>query len=432
MQRKLSARNLMRCSAACIVVALAACSGGMTPSTSTGVQNGAASQAALSSIQDAADVQQQIASGNFIQACPDAGPGKMRCLTLGLRDTSVAPRSETPQGSVAGYGPSQLQAAYNFTKQAKKNAGGLVVIVDAGNDPAFVSDLQVYRKQFGLPKCDRGCVKVVNQEGKSKPLPPTITSWLGEEALDGDMVSANCPNCKIIIVEADSNNGIDLFKSEKTAAKFHPMAISNSWGGGEYKGEGPATKRFFDYPGIAVTASTGDGGYGVIYPSTAETVTAVGGTSLRTGGTGSRGWTETVWAGAGSGCSQFIKETSWQAPIEQQLGGCTNRIAADVSYDANPGTGVAVYETTPGDGEAPGWQVWGGTSVGSPAIAAIYALSGNVKGVPASLAYANPGDLFDVTSGSNGDCAPNNYLCTGEVGYDGPTGLGTPNGLGAF
>jgi subtilase family serine protease len=147
----------------------------------------------------------------------------------------------------------------------------------------------------------------------------------------------------------------------------------------------------------------------------------------------SRGYTETVWAGAGSGCSQYSKVPKWQEPIEKSLGGCSKKLAADVSYIGNPNTGVAVYETIPGDGEAPGWQVWGGTSTGAPAIAAIYALAGDASSqkIPAEIAYANPGDLNDITSGSNGQCSPA-YLCNGEVGYDGPTGLGTPNGLGAF
>ena len=144
-------------------------------------------------------------------------------------------------------------------------------------------------------------------------------------------------------------------------------------------------------------------------------MTAVGGTSLFKA-TNSRGYTESVWNGAGSGCSQYSKVPKWQKPTEQQLGGCSKKLAADVSYIGNPNTGVAVYETEPGDGEQPGWQVWGGTSTGAPAIAAIYALAGDASSVkiPASLAWANPGDLNDITSGSNGTCSPD-YLCTGEV-----------------
>jgi subtilase family serine protease len=427
-----SARRLLRWAAAGIVIALAAgCSGGgMTPQAGGVTPQGTANQAALQSIEDAAYVAQQIAMGNFIQACPNVVFGEGRCFALGLKETARAPRSEAgADGSVAGYGPSQLQAAYNITSAAKNDSGGRVAVVEAGGDPNLEKDLAVYRKQFGLPRCDvvSGCLRIENQDGKIRPHPPVIDGWLAEQSLDVDMVSANCPNCKILVVEASTSLGV----AERTAARAHPVAISNSWGSEEFKGEKPSEHRLFDHPGIAITASAGDGGYGVIFPSAANTVTAVGGTSLYTA-KNSRGYTETVWAGTGSGCSQYIPETSWQLPIEQKLGGCSNRIVSDVAYIADPNTGVAVYESIPGDGEAPGWQVWGGTSVGSPAIAAIYALSGDTTGIPASIAYANPSDLYNVTSGSNGNCAPYDYLCNGEVGYNGPTGFGTPDGLGAF
>lgn len=432
MRIQFSSRSLLRWTTACIAVALAAgCNGGGIAPQASGVtpQTGG-NQAAVQSIEDAAYVQHQIATGSFIQACPSVVFGEGRCFALGLKDTFRAPRSEAgANGSVQGYGPSQLQAAYNITRAAKNDPGGRVAVVEAGGDPNLEKDLAVYRKQFGLPRCDvvSGCLRIENQYGKIRPHPPVIDGWLAEQSLDVDMVSANCPHCKILVVEASTSLGI----AERTAARAHPVAISNSWGGGEFKGENPSEHRLFDHPGIAITASSGDGGYGVIFPSAANTVTAVGGTSLYTANN-RRGYKETVWAGTGSGCSQYIPETSWQLPIEQQLGGCSNRIVSDVAYIADPNTGVAVYESIPGDGESPGWQVWGGTSVGSPAIAAIYALSGDTTGIPASIAYANPGDLYNITSGSNGSCSPYDYLCTGEVGYNGPTGLGTPNGLGAF
>jgi hypothetical protein len=416
----------MRWSGACIIAAFGAgCSGGTTPSIPSQVGG---NQAALAIVESAGYVQQQIATGNFIEACPTLVFGHWRCQALGLKDTSGAPRAQgVREDAVAGYGPSDLQSAYNLTKDVKK-PGGLVAVVEAYGDPNLASDLAVYRKEFGLPKCDEasGCLRIVNQKGKKKPLPPVNDGWLAEQSLDVDMVSANCPNCKILVVEAATS----LSAAERTAANLHAVAISNSWGGSEYKGERHAAKGPFNAPGIAITASAGDGGYGVIFPSAANTVTAVGGTTLRQS-SGSRGWAETVWPGSGSGCSAYEPTPSWQVATEQKLGGCSNRIVADVAYIADPNTGVAVYESIPGDGEAPGWQVWGGTSVGSPAIAAIYALSGDTTGIPASISYANTQDLFDVTSGSDGSCSPA-YLCTGEAGYDGPTGNGTPNGVGAF
>jgi len=425
-----STKRLARWGASLILAAFAAgCSGAMTPS----VSQGAGSQNALRGLEGAADVAHQIATGAFIPACPTIVFGEGRCLAIGLKDTSRAPRSEAgPYGSVMGFGPAQLQSAYNIENAAKNDKGGLVAVVEAGGDPALDHDLGVYRKQFGLPRCDirNGCLRIENQYGKIRPHPPVIDGWLAEQSLDVDMVSANCPHCRILVVEASTSLGI----AERTAARAHPIAISNSWGGSEFQGEKPSEHRLFDHPGIAITASSGDGGYGVIFPSAANTVTAVGGTSLYKA-SNSRGWSETVWEGSGAGCSQYIPETTWQAPIEEKLGGCSKRIVADVAYIADPNTGVAVYESLPGDGEPPGWQVWGGTSVGSPAIAAIYALSGDTSGYPASIAYANPTDLYNVTSGTDSpsdQCAPYYYLCNGEVGYNGPTGLGTPNGLGAF
>jgi hypothetical protein len=421
-------RAIARWCLAVTTAVAAGCAGSGLPST-TGY---GASPQAMSSIQSAADVRAQIASGNLIEACPAISFHQARCLALGLRDHSLAPRSKGLSGSVAGWGPAELQAAYNIVDAAKNNPGGTVALIEAGGNPNLNSDLKVYRKEFGLPPCTLGnkCLRILNQHGSKGPLPPVINQWLAEQSLDVDMVSANCPNCKIVVIQASSN----LYTAEQVGSRLQPppAAMSNSWGGAEYPQQIRATAVIFNHPGIAITASTGDTGYGVIFPSTSPNVTAVGGTSLFAA-KGGRGYTEKVWGGAGSGCSQFSKTAKWQLPIEQQLGGCTNRIAADVSYIADPNTGVAVYETIPGDGEAPGWQVWGGTSTGAPAIAAIYALAGNTGGVkvPASLAYANPGSLFDITTGSNGSCSPA-YLCTGETGYDGPTGLGTPNGLGAF
>lgn len=426
MFKVLRARNIVRSS---IVLALAAVAAGCSGAgTSPGAIPQTGSQAAATQplARGAGPVEQQIALGNYVQACATPVSGNIHCLALGLKNPQLAPR--LGNDLISGFTPPELQAAYNITNAAKKNSGGLVALIEYGGYPTLEADLKVYRKQFGLPKCTTKdkCLQIVNQSGKTKPLPATNAGWDAEQALDLDMVSANCPNCTILVVEASSN----LFAAENTAATFNPVAMSNSWGEGEYNGEVSDEQTYFNHPGIAITASSGDGGYGVIFPSAASTVTAVGGTSLKVA-QGSRGYTETVWSDSGSGCSAYVPVPTWQAAIEQQLGGCSNRIVSDVAYVANPGTGVAVYETTKGDGEAPGWQVWGGTSVGSPAIAAIYALSGNTAGVPAALAYSNASDLYDVTSGSDGSCSPA-YLCTGEVGYDGPTGNGTPNGVGAF
>jgi len=303
-----------------------------------------------------------------------------------------------------------------------------VAIVDAYDDPNAAADLSTYRQEYGLPSCttSTGCFRKVNQTGGTTP-PSSNGGWSQEISLDLDMVSAVCPNCHILLVEASSASFANLGAAENTAAGLGATAISNSYGGSEFSGESAYDSSYYNHPGIAITASSGDGGYGVEYPAASPNVTAVGGTTLKPA-SNTRGWTETVWSGAGSGCSAYELQPSWQQKLN--LSGCSGRMVADVSADADPITGVAVYDSFSYKG-ASGWLVFGGTSVASPIVASVYALAGYPSDGAPAHAYANPSALYDVISGSNGTCSPG-YLCTGEVGYDGPTGLGTPDGLGAF
>ncbi|MBV8363261.1 MAG: S53 family peptidase [Candidatus Eremiobacteraeota bacterium] len=338
--------------------------------------------------------------------------------------SSNAPWSCTSIPGVSGYYPCDLQQAYSLP--ITNGNGHTVALVDAYDDPNAESDLATYRSEFGLPACTtaNGCFRKVNQSGQQANYPSPNSGWAAEESLDVDMASAVCPNCHILLVEADSNSFADLAASEDTAASLGATEISNSYGGGEFSTE-TTQDTHFNHPGIAITASTGDSGYGAQYPATSQYVTAVGGTNLSTSGN-ARGWTESAWSGGGSGCSQYEPKPAWQTDPS-----CTKRMEADVSAVADPSTGVAVYDTY----NASGWQVFGGTSVASPVIAAVYALAGNGASINyGSYPYLHPGYLYDVTTGSNGSCAIA-YFCHAEVGYDGPTGLGTPNGsfgLGAF
>jgi hypothetical protein len=353
------------------------------------------------------------------RVCGDAGPGQARCHAQVRLGPDGKPRTG---GTPSGYGPADLQSAYNLPA-SPAGSGMTVAIVDAYGYPNAESDLAVYRSYYGLPACTtaNGCFKKVNQSGVEGSYPQNNSGWATEEALDVDMVSAICPSCKIILVEANSANQSDLDAAVDTAASLGANAISNSYGGSENSSS--ANDTHYDHPGIAITASSGDNGYGVEFPASSQYVTAVGGTSLSKA-SNARGWTETAWSGAGSGCSSYVAKPSWQKDT-----GCAMRTVADVSAIADPYTGVAVYET---NGKRGGWQVYGGTSVASPIIASVYALSGGNWSSPApSYPYANASKLFDVTSGSNGSCG-GTYLCTAEAGYDGPTGLGTPDGSGAF
>ena len=354
------------------------------------------------------------AAGVSIRPVCGAVPlGHVRCFSLVKGDAS--PFASGP----SGYGPADLQSAYALPS-ATAGAGQTVAIVDAFDDPTAEQDLAQYRSFYGLPPCTSasGCFRKVNQTGGTLPMPPPSADWSLEISLDLDMVSAVCPNCKILLVESNTNLDSDLYTAEDTAARLGPNTISNSWGGSEYSGQ-TADDTHFNHPGVAITASSGDSGYGVSFPAASRYLTAVGGTSLTKGG-GTRGWTESAWSGAGSGCSAYEAKPSWQTDT-----GCSRRTVADVSAVADPNTGVAVMY-------AGLWWTVGGTSASSPIIASVYALAGNASTVNAgSYPYSHTAGLFDVTSGSNGTCSPS-YLCHGAAGYDGPTGLGTPNGASGF
>jgi len=325
-------------------------------------------------------------------------------------------------GTPSGYGPADLRAAYKLTGTG--SASQTIAIVDAYDDPNAESDLAVYRSQFGLPACTtaNGCFRKVDQNGGTT-YPRGDQGWAEEISLDLDMASAICPNCHILLVEAKTNAFANLTAGVDRAALMGATVISNSYGGSEYSGE-VSDQSHYNHPGIAITVSTGDAGYGTEFPAASQYVTAVGGTSLKKDGS-ARGFSETVWSGAGSGCSAYITKPTWQTDA-----GCAKRTVADVSAIADPNTGVAVYDTYrlhPG-----GWLVFGGTSVASPIIASVYAVAGNAASVTyGSYPYAHTTSLFDVVSGSNGSCG-GSYLCTGAAGYDGPTGLGTPNSSAAF
>ncbi|WP_063771102.1 S53 family peptidase [Streptacidiphilus neutrinimicus] len=397
----------------------------------------AAATVALFGLTAVAPAQAATASGttSYHRQCPEAPTGFASCNALKRTDVKpeLAHGAATPLATVSGYGPSQLQSAYNLASASASNGGGeTVAVVDAYDYPSAQSDLNAYRSQFGLPACGSGCFTKLNENGATSPLPspaPSSDDWTGEEALDIDMVSAMCPNCHIILVEANSESNDDLGAAVNAAVNAGAKFVSNSYGGSEASNDTTYDTEYYDHPGVAVTASSGDSGYGVEYPAASQYVTAVGGTSLSTA-SNSRGWTESVWStssseGAGSGCSADDPKPSWQKDT-----GCSKRTVADVSAVADPATGVAVYDTYNNNG---GWNVYGGTSVASPLIAAVYALAGTpAAGTdPASYPYAHTSALNDVTSGSTASCSPA-YLCTAEVGYDGPTGLGTPNGVTAF
>jgi subtilase family serine protease len=346
------------------------------------------------------------------------------CLSKVLvNGQGVVPHSTTPAAGAKT--PSQLKDAYKLT--GTSSGGRTVAIVDAYGYPSLASDLATYRSYFGLPACttSNGCLKILDQNGGSS-LPRFDTGWAGEQALDVDAVSAICPDCKIVVVQAKSASIADLGTAVNTAAKqAGVVAVSNSYGGGDLSDATYGAA--YNHPGIAVTASTGDNGYqGGSFPASSSYVTAVGGTTL-TSASNTRGWNETVWSGAGSGCSTVNAALAAAAPYDT---GCAKRAIADVSAAADPSNGgMAVYYPT--SRTASTWAQVGGTSESAPIIASVYALSGNTAGYANAIPYGHTANLFDVTGGSNGSC-PTTQWCSARGGWDGPTGLGTPNGTGGF
>jgi subtilase family serine protease len=351
-------------------------------------------------------------------------PGTAHCFAKVVTDARGNIREWTPNPRLArnstpsGYGPADLRSAYKVTSSGSSSY--TIAIVDAYGYPNAEADLATYRSQYGLPPCTtaNGCFKKVDQNGGTN-YPRTDVGWAQEQALDLDMASAMCPNCKILLVQGTSATFGNLAAATNYAAA-HANAVSNSYGGSESGSN--SYESAYNHPGIAVTVSSGDNGYGVEFPASSPHVTAVGGTSL-TRASNARGWSELVWSGAGSGCSATYAKPTWQTD-----GLCARRTVADVSAIADPNTGVAVYG--PVTARRSGWMVFGGTSVAAPLVAGVYGANGGSANF-GSDPYGNVAALFDVTSGSNGTCG-GTYLCTGTGGYDGPTGLGTPNGTSAF
>ena len=380
-----------------------------------------------------------------IPVCGVPTPGDARCHARVVVDKDNKPFAGTTPPSTS-MGPVQFHSAYNLPctpggapqsvcQQPIAFGPQTIAIVDAYHMPTMEQDLQVYSNQYGLPSCTKanGCLKVVNQTGGTT-LPSIVSSgWAFETAMDVEVAHALCQTCKILLVEANSSSMNDLAAAVNTAANLGATAISNSYGANEWSTES-AWDSYYNHPNIAVTASSGDNGYGTSYPAASKYVVAVGGTSLQLFSDNSYA-SESVWNGAGSGCSTYEGANTWQTSLSNwsQTNCGTKRAIADVSADADPNTGAAVYDSTPYSGQSGWWQV-GGTSLSSPIIAATYALAGGLASTSnaSSILYKNftSTNSHDVVTGTNGNCQT--ILCKGSTGFDGPTGLGTPNGITGF
>jgi hypothetical protein len=386
--------------------------------------------------------------------CPAVAPGLARCAAQALilhsshklvrpdvantRPLALGPRSAQPAATSAASAPAvsqptagtpaYLQQGYDLSWLSQTGGrGDTVAVVDAYDDPTAESDLATFRSTSGLAACTtaNGCFRKVNQAGAASPLPARDAGWEEEISLDLDAVSALCPNCHILLVEASSTMSTDMTAAMQTAASLGARQISDSWSVSSSAPVGGS----YTLPGVAVVAATGDHGYpgaGVDnYPAAFAGVTAAGGTSLSaaSNGQGGRGFAESAWSlsngwGTSSGCDLRLPK-----PMYQSDSGCAGRAYADVSADADPSTGLKIYDS--GNG---GWLLMGGTSLATPLIAAYYAITGLSATTP-QWAYTSSALLNDPASGSNGSCAQNIlYICNAGVGYDGPTGAGSISG----
>jgi hypothetical protein len=381
--------------------------------------------------------------------------------------------SRIPADGCLGLRPEDLHSAYGIPLNAPSPQ--TIALVDAFDDPTAEHDLKVYDEEFELPPCTQGngCFKKINAEGDRKPLPAENGAAAAEISLDVEVAHATCESCQLLLVEADSLEYKDLEAAENRAVSEGATEISNSWFGNEPVSDSEA----FNHPGTVITAASGDEGFlnwdaeeeaarGMVnYPASSPHVVAVGGTRLtRERSTGA--WVdESVWNGegaTGSGCSQRFPAAPWQQELPDwtSIGCGSRRAVADVAADADPFTGAIIYDSTPlrEGGTPPFWRAIGGTSLATPLIAGMFALAGGANGVeyPAKTLYENDAQvhasLHDIESGSNGECneplsseglAPCSPIaeaasCAGEgiclaaSGYDGPSGVGTPDGLRAF
>ncbi len=390
-------------------------------------------------------------------------PDRMQCLAMVRTDVTpsvqmvpqVRDDGQTcPFTSNQGYCPIDLQEAYGLPSLTAGKER-VVAIVDAYGYKHAAADLAFFRKTMGLKVCSAQtkCLRIVNQNGASSPLPsepPPSDDWKGEQSLDLDMVSGICPNCKIILVQTDNDYTSNLYTGVKNAGRIGAKYIGASWGSGPEGGD----NAIFHQLGVVISAAAGDNGGGGRYgggpiqPCTYTYVVCVGGTRLLRDHQNKRGWTETVWndwtfdqcggpcGATGSGCSTKIAKPPWQTD-----GGCQMRSASDTSASASLRNPVIVYNSEEGCNPPNCFWLYGGTSASAQIISAVFALGGNAgAGSGASYVWKHhTGHINDVIKGNNIDpqlgvnCASHvSYICTARAGFDGPTGLGTPNGIGAF
>ncbi|MFF4198008.1 hypothetical protein [Nonomuraea sp. NPDC001831] len=356
------------------------------------------------------------------RSCPAARAGSAGCL-LTARPAAEAKAAGLPQP----FSAADLQQAYRLPS-ARLGGGQTIAVIVPYHNPNAGNDLAVYRKANGLPPCEGefDCFRQVNQRGGDEP-PGTNPDWSLNSSAALDIAAAACPNCRLLLVEADDAGAENLGLAVDQAVRQGATVVTTPYGLPEYAGE-LAHAAHYAHPGVPVTAPSGDSGFPArtgrqLVPAAYGTVTAVGGTTLYRQA-GARGWGETAWSGSGSGCSVYVTRPAWQPK-----GACgAKRTVADTAAVADLRTPVAVYDSY----SYGGWVAVGGTPIAAALVAGVYALAGNGDLItPGRQLQAGKGHLFDITAGRTGACAAPE-LCNARPGYDGPTGYGSPDGIGAF
>ncbi|HEX9599816.1 MAG TPA: S53 family peptidase [Gaiellaceae bacterium] len=347
------------------------------------------------------------------RVCPGSPIGTASCHALVVTDGVGNPNATT---SPTGLSPVTIKLAYNFPTSST-GAGQTIAIVDAYDDPTAESDLNVFNSTYGLPACTtaNGCFTKVNQTGGTN-YPRKDAGWALEISLDIQWAHAIAPGARILLVEASSNSFANLLAAEDYA-KAHAQYVSNSWGGSEFSGESSYDSHFAQ-SGVSFFVSSGDSGLPAQYPSASPNVISVGGTTLNFDSSGTF-TTETGWSGSGGGCSLYETATSAQSSFSEygQVNCAGKRATPDVSLDADPASGVSVYDTTRYQGQE-GWFRVGGTSASSPMWAGRSAVAGTVVG--STYVYGTGIPFRDITSGNNGASALPGYdLVTGRGSWAG-------------
>ena len=332
----------------------------------------------------------------------------------------------------SAFTPAQIRHAYGFDLVSNQGAGQIIGIVDAYDDPSAEADLGVFSKQFGLPACTsaNGCFRKVYSNGRQ---PAANANWALEISLDIQWAHAIAPQATILLVETPTNSLSDLLGGVSVAVRNGASVVSMSWTAGEFSSEAAYDNNFVS-SGVTFLAASGDMGYGMAYPAASPDVVAVGGTSLYLSQNGSY-QSEIAWGGSGGGLSSYEHEPAFQATFGIPFDPRGMRGAPDVAYNANPGTGYAVYDSVNFSGYA-GWFQVGGTSAASPQWAGLVAIANSMRVAARksrlsstntslySLAKAHmSADFHAVTQGENGSCG---VWCDAMAGYDYVTGLGTP------